>query len=112
MVESSCCFSQIIKERRPRTPKWISSSVPEADWDTELAAWSDTDYHCSNIVSPVLFQEALRHVPDNAVTIEIAPHGLLQAILKRSLGTECVFTSLMKRNHSNNTRFLLENLGK
>ena len=33
----------------------------------------------------MLFQEELGHIPATAVVIEIGPHALLQAILKRSL---------------------------
>ena len=103
---------QLIKEKRRRTKRWISSSVPEQDWDTDVAQYSSADYHMMNVVSPVLFQEALTHVPDNALLIEIAPHCLLQGILKRSLGTGCVFTSIMKRNYHDNAEYLLANLGK
>jgi fatty acid synthase len=66
----------------------------------------------NNLVSPVLFQEALQHVPKDAITIEIAPHCLLQAILKRSLSASCTFVGLMKRNHQDNLEFLLSSLGK
>ena len=66
----------------------------------------------NNLVSPVLFQEALHHVPDNAIVIEIAPHCLLQAILKRSLSTKCCIVGLMKRGNADNTDFCLTNLGK
>ena len=102
----------MIKEKRKRTSRWVSSSIPESDWRSDLAAYSSADYHVNNLVSPVLFQEALRHVPSNAVTIEIAPHCLLQAVLKRSLGDGCAFVSLMKRHHADNMQFLLSSLGK
>jgi fatty acid synthase len=64
------------------------------------------------LLSPVLFAEALQHVPRNAVVIEIAPHGLLQAILKRALGSDCAFTSLMKKGHADNLEFFWANIGK
>ena len=102
----------MISEKRKRTSRWISSSVPESEWRSDLAAFSSADYHVNNLVSPVLFQEALRHVPSNAVTIEIAPHCLLQTVLKRSLGDGCEFVSLMKRHHEDNLKVLLSNLGK
>lgn len=34
----------------------------------------------NNLVNPVLFQEGLKHVPENAVVVEIAPHALLQVL--------------------------------
>jgi len=39
-------------------------------------------------------------VPDNSVVIEIAPHALLQAILKPSVGSKCTHVGLVRRNHS------------
>ncbi|XP_074648828.1 fatty acid synthase-like isoform X2 [Tubulanus polymorphus] len=105
-------LSNVIKDCRMRTPRWISSSIPESRWNSQIARFSSTDYFVNNLVSPVLFQEALQHIPDNAVTVEIAPHCLLQAILKRSLGSGCVFTGLMKRNHPDNLQYFLTNIGK
>ena len=67
----------------------------------------------NNLTSQVLFQEALKHVPKNAVIVEIAPHTLLQAILKRSLGSEVVYLGLCKRNNNAaNVDYLLQTLGK
>ncbi|KAI0219797.1 Fatty acid synthase [Lamellibrachia satsuma] len=103
---------KVIKENRERTPRWMSSSIPEERWDSDLARYSSADYYVTNLVSPVLFQEALQHVPAGTVVIEIAPHCLLQAILKHSLSADCLFVGLMKRNHADNTEYLLSNLGK
>lgn len=105
-------LNAIITNPKNRSAKWISSSIPEDAWNTPLAKQSSTDYHVNNLLSPVLFHEALQHVPKNAICIEIAPTGLLQAILKRALGNEVINLSLVKRGHENNVRFLLSNIGK
>lgn len=97
---------------KPRSSRWISSSIPESSWDTPLAKLSSSNYHVNNLVSPVLFQEALQHIPGNALVIEIAPHCLLQALLKRSLGINCFFVGLMKKGHPNNLEYFYSNLGK
>lgn len=102
----------IIPSPKPRSPRWISSSIPESAWNTPLAQQSSAAYHVNNLLSPVLFHEALQHVPKNAIAIEIAPHGLLQAILKRALGPNSSNISLAKRGHENNVEFLLTNIGK
>ncbi|CAL1537406.1 unnamed protein product [Lymnaea stagnalis] len=104
-------LEKVIKPKK-RSPKWISTSVPEARWGEELAKYSSADYHVNNLVSAVLFQEGLQKVPSNAIAIEIAPHCLLQAILKRSLSTEAVFVGLMKRFHENNIEYFFSSLGK
>ncbi|KAH1002410.1 hypothetical protein HUJ04_008498 [Dendroctonus ponderosae] len=102
----------IIPNPKPRTPRWISSSIPEAAWGTPLAQQSSAAYHVNNLLSQVLFQEALAHVPKDAIAIEVAPTGLLQAILKRALGATATNISLVKRGFADNIAFLTSALGK
>jgi len=59
----------------------------------------------------VYFEETCVHIPKNAVVIEIAPHGLLQAILKRSL-SGMVNIPLTQRVYGDSVRFLLTAVGK
>ncbi|XP_046659342.1 fatty acid synthase isoform X2 [Homalodisca vitripennis] len=106
------CLEEIIPRPKPRTPRWVSSSIPEAAWGSALAQQSSAAYHVNNLLSPVLFHEALQHVPDGAIVLEVAPHCLLQAILKRSLGPNCTNIGLVKRLHPDNLTFILTNLGK
>jgi len=73
---------------------------------------SSAEYHVNNLLSPVLFAEALQKVPEDAVVIEIAPHCLLQAIIKRSLGPKVTSIGLSKRDHPDNLAFLLSSVGK
>lgn len=105
-------LKKVIKEPQMRSPRWVSTSIPQSEWDSPLALYSSADYHVNNLVSPVLFQEALSLVPENAVVVEIAPHALLQAILKRGLKPTCSILPLMKRGHTNNLEFFLSNIGK
>uniref|UniRef100_A0A8C5H966 Fatty acid synthase n=1 Tax=Gouania willdenowi TaxID=441366 RepID=A0A8C5H966_GOUWI len=105
-------LKKVIKEPKRRSARWLSTSIPQADWDSDLALYSSAEYHVNNLVSPVLFQEGLSLIPEHAVVLEIAPHALLQAILKRSLNDTCSIHPLMKRGHVNNLEFLLSNIGK
>ncbi|XP_018303406.1 fatty acid synthase [Mycetomoellerius zeteki] len=105
-------LDKIILNPKQRSSRWISSSVPETAWGSPLAQFSSSAYHVNNLLSPVLFQEAITHIPENAITIEIAPHCLLQAILRRSLPSTVTNISLHKRDHSDNLAFLLSNVGK
>ena len=103
---------QVIPEPATRSKRWVSSSIPASQWDSDLAQSASVDYLTNNLLSPVLFCEALQHVPRNAIVIEIAPHCLLQAILKRSLGSDCTFASLMKKGHADNLEYFWSNIGK
>lgn len=105
-------LERIIPNPKNRTSRWVSSSIPESAWSSPMAQQSSPAYHVNNLLSPVLFHEALQHVPKNAIAIEIAPTGLLQAILKRSLGPDVTNLSLIKRGHENNLAFCLSNIGK
>nr|CAD7202531.1 unnamed protein product [Timema douglasi] len=102
----------LVTDPKPRSSKWISSSVPESEWETPLAKYSSAEYHTNNLLSPVLFEEATKCIPNNAIVIEIAPHGLLQAIIKKSLALKGHHIPLALRGHTNSTEFLLAAVGK
>uniref|UniRef100_A0A672LX21 Fatty acid synthase n=1 Tax=Sinocyclocheilus grahami TaxID=75366 RepID=A0A672LX21_SINGR len=106
-------LQKVIKNPRPRSTRWISTSIRQTDWESPLALYSSAEYHVNNLVSPVLFQEGLRFVPDNAVVVEIAPHALLQTKpLIYILKPTCSILPLMKRGHANNLEFFLSHVGK
>ncbi|XP_050524470.1 fatty acid synthase-like isoform X2 [Daktulosphaira vitifoliae] len=105
-------LKEVIKEPKQRSSKWISSSVPESQWESELAKTSSAEYLTNNLLSSVLFEEATRHIPKNAVVIEIAPRGLLQAILKRSLNKSVKNISLTKNVKGESINILFEAIGE
>lgn len=98
---------EIIPDSKERSSKWVCSSVPESRWEEPLARYAAPEYFVNNLVSPVLFKEAFEKVPNNANLVEIAPHCLLQAILKRSMSKDAVYVPLMKRNNNDNNLELL-----
>ncbi|XP_047999606.1 fatty acid synthase-like [Leguminivora glycinivorella] len=104
-------LSETIKSPKHRSQRWISTSVPQKRWHEDTAKYSSAEYHTNNLLNPVLFEETARLIPSNAVVVEIAPHGLLQAILKRSLPVSCKHVPLAQRGHSDNVLFLLEAIG-
>jgi len=103
---------QVITDPKPRSAKWISTSNLEEDWDSEVAKYCSAEYHTRNLENSVYFEEGSRHIPANAICIEIAPHGLLQAILKRSLDPNCVHIPLTRRTAEDPFMFLLQAFGK
>lgn len=104
-------LKRIIPEPKRRSERWISSSVPKADWDLEKAQYSSAEYHTNNLLNSVLFEEASKNLPEDALTIEIAPHGLLQAIIKKCLPNG-VYIPLTHRGNKENAVFFLTALGK
>ncbi|XP_072934757.1 fatty acid synthase-like [Epargyreus clarus] len=104
-------LKDVIKSPKPRSERWISTSVPREKWNSTEAKYSSAEYHTNNLLNPVLFEESSVLVPANAVLVEVAPHGLLQAILKRALPAACTNIPLTLRGN-NNLQFLLEAIGK
>ncbi|KAL0266678.1 UNVERIFIED_CONTAM: hypothetical protein PYX00_009160 [Menopon gallinae] len=105
-------LQQVIPYPKPRSSKWICSSIPESKWGNPLAKHSSAEYHANSLLNPVLFEEASQHIPAGAVTIEIAPHGLLQAILRRSLKKDTTNVALTQRGHADNAQVLFTGIGK
>ncbi|XP_013141731.1 PREDICTED: fatty acid synthase [Papilio polytes] len=105
-------LSQVIKSPKLRSEKWVSTSVPQERWNEPIAQYSSAEYHTNNLLNSVLFEETSKLIPANAVLVEIAPHGLLQAILKRSLPESCRHVPLTRRGHPDNVQFLLEAVGR
>ncbi|XP_013162844.1 PREDICTED: fatty acid synthase-like isoform X2 [Papilio xuthus] len=104
-------LKEVIKNPRKRTSKWLSTSILQSRWDEDIATLSSAEYFTNNLVSPVYFEETSKLIPNEAVVIEIAPHGLLQAIVKRS-HESCEHVPLTRRGHENPTKFLLEAIGR
>lgn len=104
-------LKQIIPKPKPRSSKWISTSFKESDWHLPVSQTSSAEYHTNNLLSPVLFEEGCRHIPSTAITIEIAPHALLHAILRRSLGRDCINVFLTQKGNCD-VSVLFSSLGK
>lgn len=71
-------LQKVISHPKTRSKRWICTSIPKSEWNSNKARQSSAEYHTNNLLSPVLFEEVLKMVPKNAITIEISPHGLLQ----------------------------------
>ncbi|KAJ8024884.1 Fatty acid synthase [Holothuria leucospilota] len=95
-----------------RSTSWISTSIPQHEIQEKEVNSFNASYLVNNLVSPVLFYDAVRKIPSKAIVIEIAPHGLLQALLKRTLHVDSDCISLMSRKESDNLQYFLSNIGK
>lgn len=105
-------IQNIIPDPKPRSAKWISTSVPDERSTETWAKTNCVEYHYNNYCNKVLFDRVFEHIPENAIVIEVAPHGLLQAILKREMGSKVTNLSIMHKDASDNEQFLLSIIGK
>ncbi|XP_037026904.1 fatty acid synthase-like [Bradysia coprophila] len=94
-----------------RSPKWLSTSNEQHQWHTDLAKFSSADYFVNNFLNPVLFEETCKLLPERAIVIEIAPHRLMQSIVKKSL-PNAIYVPLTFRQHNNQVEFLTMALGR
>jgi len=86
-----------------RSSLWISTSIPEAKWKSDLAQTASAGYMLNNMCGHVLFKEAMELVPKNALCIQIGPSELLKSILHKCLPTN-VHVSLI--DHTSNNKLV------
>lgn len=108
----SKALAKIVKNAQPkRTSRWISSSIPEELWNSDLALYSSVEYHVNNICSPVLFHEALSHVPEDAIVLELAPNAVFQSLIKANIPSTVTSISFCKISAEDPCRHLLQSIG-
>lgn len=106
-------LEKVIPYPKARSSKWVSSSLPRDQWGSELAKLSDVNYHVNNLLSPVRFADALKEIPERAIVVEIAPHALLQAVLKRAVpAPAAAHVALVRRDAADALLHLLGAVGK
>lgn len=110
-VEYLECLKRIMPVRTVRSSKWISTSIPIDQLNSENTKFNTPEYHANNMISPVFFEEACSLLPKDAILIEIAPQGLLQPILRKSFPGG-ISMPLTQRNNPNNAAFFMAALGK
>ncbi|XP_070505897.1 fatty acid synthase-like isoform X2 [Chironomus tepperi] len=104
-------LEKIIKEPKIRSEKWLSSTYAEDMWNQKEVAFCSAEYQTKNLLNPVLFHEVTGMLPKDALLIEVAPSGLLRAILKRNLN-EGVYVNLTERNLKDGDEHFMEAIGK
>lgn len=104
-------LEKIIPEPKKRSEKWLSSCIPKDEWSNTDSQLSSAYYHTRNLLSPVLFSEVCELLPANSLLIEIAPSGLLKAIVTRSMPTSA-HVSFTQKSSEDASLLLLEGLGR
>ncbi|KAL2715950.1 fatty acid synthase-like [Vespula squamosa] len=105
-------LKKVIPVGKPRSYKWLSTSVPQNEWSTSSAQFSSAEYLTNNLLKPVLFEETSVLIPNNAVTIEITSQCQVQEILSKSLQKTVMNIALTQGNSKDNVKVFLEGLGK
>lgn len=104
-------LKRIISNPKPRSGKWLSTSVIETQWKTPAANYCSAEYIANNFLNSVLFEETIKKIPENAICIEIAPQGFLQAIVQKSLSPKITNIALTEHG-KNNIQVLFRSIGR
>ena len=104
-------LGKIIPEPKYQSPKWIVTSVPPDRAQSEPVLCS-AEFHLKSTVSQVFFHEAIKKIPRDAVVIEIGPHAILQAILKKGLSPEATLLPLQNLKEDDQAVVFMRTLGE
>uniref|UniRef100_A0A2H1WWR5 SFRICE_007688 n=1 Tax=Spodoptera frugiperda TaxID=7108 RepID=A0A2H1WWR5_SPOFR len=101
---------EVVKNfKRSRSEKWVPMPLLKAKCKNVK---SSAQSYTNGVETPELFEETARLIHANAITIEIAPHGLLQAILRRSLKKDVINVALTQKAHPDNVQVLFTAFGR
>ncbi|XP_046415450.1 fatty acid synthase-like isoform X1 [Neodiprion fabricii] len=103
---------KVIPDPKPRRQKWLSA--PDANRKSKsTSVWHFTDiYHTSKLLEPATVEDVSCFLPNNAITIEIAPVNFLEASL-RDCGNQLVTNiSLLKYENGIDVEDFLSAIGR
>lgn len=104
-------LKEIIIEPKIKSNKWLSSSIQKSDWNSNENKFCSAEYFANNIIKSVFFDKTCSAMPNNVLTIEIAPHGLLQKAISTSMPL-AANVNLLEQYNDDSVQYLLNSLGK
>ena len=93
-------IKSILSKPRLRSKKWVSTAVLDSDPE-EALKYASAEYFVHNLTNPVFFYNKLKHLPSDAVVVELGPHALFARTVTETLEAS-TYLPLLKRD-SNNT---------
>ncbi|XP_072763175.1 fatty acid synthase-like [Anoplolepis gracilipes] len=105
-------LNQILPQTVSPSSKWLNMLNESCGQFNSSPNSCLAKYYTNYLLTPVFFSEAVHFIPNDAVTIEIAPHDILQYILNNSLETTVTNVALYKFSHRPNIEMFLHGIGK
>jgi fatty acid synthase len=103
---------KVIPNPKKRSKIWISTSVPSNKPVEDQLKNASAEYFVNNLVNHVLFYNALKTLPNDAIVIEIGPHALFSSIITKTLESVS-YVPLAKRDQNDtNLELFLTSIGK
>ncbi|CAG2111951.1 unnamed protein product, partial [Medioppia subpectinata] len=104
-------LKKVVLNPKPRSKKWISTAIIESDPEDELKTAS-AEYFVHNLVSPVHFYNKFKHLPSDALILEIGPHGLFGKVVKETLESGSYVSLIKKDSNDTNLEMFLQSIAK
>jgi fatty acid synthase len=105
-------LKKVIPNPKKRSKTWISTSIQSTKQIDDNLKTASAEYFVHNLLNPVLFYNALKTLPSDAIVIEIGPHALFRSIISKSLESVS-YIPLVKRNENDtNLELFLTSIGK
>lgn len=105
-------FKNIVLNSKSRSRKWISTSISEEHWETDIEKYCSTEYYAKDMFKKVLFKEILEHIPTRSILIDLAPYGVSQNMFNKTLHKNINYVNLTCRDHEDGLGYLLSAVGK
>jgi fatty acid synthase len=105
-------LKKVIPNPKKRSKIWISTSVQSKKQIEDELKNASAEYFVNNLLNPVLFYNALKTLPSDAIVIEIGPHALFSSIITKTLESVS-YVPLAKRDQNDtNLELFLTSIGK
>ncbi|XP_046609412.1 fatty acid synthase-like isoform X1 [Neodiprion virginianus] len=103
---------KIIPDPKPRSQKWLINTIARSNPKDSSNCLFSAEFYTSNLFTRTSIEGISHILPKNAVTIDIAPHNLLQAALLGSSSDKLTYIALTNRENVDNVDVLLDAIGK
>ena len=104
-------IKKFLPNPKKRSQKWISTALLDADVDEPLK-YASAEYFVHNLISPVYFYNKFKHLPNDAVIVEIGPHGLFSKAVKETLDSGTYISLIKKDSNDTNLDMFLNSIAK
>ncbi|CAG2102821.1 unnamed protein product, partial [Medioppia subpectinata] len=104
-------LKKVVPNPKPRSKKWISTAVIESEPKDELRTAS-AEYFVHNLISPVYFYNKFKHLPSDALILEIGPHGLFGKVVKETLESGTYVSLIKKDSNDTNLDMFLQSIAR
>ena len=104
-------LAQFLKPKL-RSNKWLSTATLDDSVLEGPLKYSSPEYYAFNLTSPVYFYDRIKQIPEEAVVIEISPHGLFSRTIKKTVRNGEYISLMKKDSNDTNLEMFLNSIGK